>query len=145
MNRRVAEATKSCQSGERARVDTSYSDKLVENPTRDGPTGIQVDEIVRCTIGGSFGESPRPWQFQQPRKKCLMGHFALPLVNEKTRIENSPHANGPFSMAFWSWTAPLKSNNKNCRPQLGVPFAGRYRRVDFPRGHRFVRTSVGLP
>ena len=38
-------------------------------------------------------------------KKCLMGHFALPLVNEKTRIENSPHANGPFSMAFWSYGA----------------------------------------
>ena len=30
MDRRVAEATKSCQSGKRARVDTSYRDKLVE-------------------------------------------------------------------------------------------------------------------
>ena len=42
MNRRVAEATKSCQSGERARVDTSYRDKLVETPTRDGPQELKL-------------------------------------------------------------------------------------------------------
>ena len=71
-------------------------------------------------------------------KKPSLGVFALPLVNEKTYFENSLHVNGSISVAFWSWTAPLKPNKKNCRPQLGVPFAGRYRRVDFSLGRRFV-------
>ena len=74
-----------------------------------------------------------------------MGDFGCFLVTEKTYFENSLHVNGSISVAFWSWTAPLKPNNKNCRPQLGVPFAGSYRRVDFPLGHGFVRTTVGLP
>ena len=85
-----------------------------------------------------------PYPSQHPFLKRNMRQFALPLVKEKTRIENPRHAHGPFSLAIWSWTAPLKPNNHRPRPQLGVPFAGKCRRVDFSLGHRFVRTSVGL-
>ena len=41
---------------------------------------------------------------------------------------NALHANGPFSMAIWSWTAPLKPNNQRSRPQLGMPLVGKARR-----------------
>ena len=43
MDRRVAEATKSCQSGERARVDTSYRDKLVETHNQK-ELDLELDE-----------------------------------------------------------------------------------------------------
>ena len=64
----------------------------------------------------------------------LGGGCAAPRVSGAEWLQiatNTLHANGPFSMAIWSWTAPLKPNNRNCRPQLGMPFAGKSRGVDF--------------